>query len=262
MLVVDQRQQAVAELEAQQVHAPARWRSALPGAGAGAASARRLRRARPLRCVVSLPGEPAGAAEQPGRAASACRAAAPAATISAAGHAERLRDRATSWPNSALSAAPSTPALETSRPAAVETISAGICVTRPSPMVSRVKVCAASAKLTALCGHADDDAADDVDDDDQQAGDGVAAHELAAPSMAPKKLLSSSRSLRRARAPGFVDQAGGQIGVDRHLLAGHGVQGEARRDFGDAARALGDDDEVHDHQDREDDDADDEIAAA
>jgi hypothetical protein len=48
---------------------------------------------------------------------------------------------------------------------------------------------------------------------------------------------------------GFVDQAGGEIGVDRHLLAGHGVEVEARRDFGDAARALGDDDEVHDHQD-------------
>ena len=59
----------------------------------------------------------------------------------------------------------------------------------------------------------------------------------------------------------LVDQAGGQVGVDRHLLAGHGVQGEAGRDFGDAARALGDDDEVHDHQDGEDDHADDEVAA-
>ena len=35
-------------------------------------------------------------------------------------------------------AEPSTPALETSRPAAVETISAGICDTSPSPMVSSV----------------------------------------------------------------------------------------------------------------------------
>ena len=74
-----------------------------------------------------------------------------------------------------------------------------------------------------------------------------------APSMAPKKADSSSRSLRRVLAPGLVDQAGRQVGVDRHLLAGHGVEGEARRDFGDAARALGDDDEVHDHQDGEHD---------
>ena len=29
-----------------------------------------------------------------------------------------------------------------------------------------------------------------------------------------------------------------KVGVDRHLLAGHGVQGESRRDFGDAPRAL------------------------
>jgi hypothetical protein len=59
----------------------------------------------------------------------------------------------------------------------------------------------------------------------------------------------------------FIDQAGRQIGIDRHLLARHGVQVEARRDLGDAAGALGDHDEVHDHQDREHDDPDDEIAA-
>ena len=47
---------------------------------------------------------------------------------------------------------------------------------------------------------------------------------------------------------GLVDQAGTEIGVDRHLLARHGVEVEARRHFGDAAGALGDDDEVDDHQ--------------
>ena len=83
---------------------------------------------------------------------------------------------------------------------------------------------------------------------------------LAAPSMEPKKALSSSSSLRRALAVGLVDQAGGEIGVDRHLLAGHGIEREPRRDLGDAAGALGDDDEIDDHQDGEDDDADDEVA--
>ncbi len=43
-----------------------------------------------------------------------------------------------SWRAMALSAEPETPAFDTSRPAAVETISAGIWVTRPSPTVSRV----------------------------------------------------------------------------------------------------------------------------
>ena len=33
----------------------------------------------------------------------------------------------------------------------------------------------------------------------------------------------------------LVDQAGGEVGVDRHLLAGHGVQGKPGGDFGDCA---------------------------
>src|SRR3546814_11432982 len=59
----------------------------------------------------------------------------------------------------------------------------------------------------------------------------------------------------------LVDQAGREVGVDRHLLARHGIQAEAGGDVGDAPGALGDDHEVHDHQDAEDDDADDEVAA-
>ena len=82
-----------------------------------------------------------------------------------------------------------------------------------------------------------------------------------APSIAPKKPLSSSSALRRSLATFSSIRPGGKIGVDRHLLARHGVEVEARRDFGDAARALGDDDEIHDHQDRENDNSDDEIAA-
>src|SRR6266508_4344640 len=80
-----------------------------------------------------------------------------------------------------------------------------------------------------------------------------------APSMAPKKPDSSSSVLRRRLA--LVDQAGREIGVDRHLLTRHGVEVEARGDLGDAAGALGDHHEIHDHQDREHDDPDHEIAA-
>ena len=58
----------------------------------------------------------------------------------------------------------------------------------------------------------------------------------------------------------FVDETGGQIGVDCHLFAGHGVQAETCTDFGDTARTLCDDDEVHDDEDRKDNDADDKIA--
>jgi hypothetical protein len=87
---------------------------------------------------------------------------------------------------------------------------------------------------------------------DDQAGDASPRTNLEAPSMAPKKVLSLPGACGAAGLF-LVDQAGGQVGVDRHLLAGHGVEGEARRDFGDAARTLGDDDEVHDDEDDEDD---------
>ena len=113
----------------------------------------------------------------------------------------------------------------------------------------------------ALLGDADDDAADDVDEDDQQAGDGVAAHEFRGAVHGAEEAAFVLQRLAALLGGLLVDQAGRQIGVDRHLLARHGVEVEARRDFGDAARALGDDDEVHDHQDREDDNSDDEIAA-
>ena len=117
------------------------------------------------------------------------------------------------------------------------------------------------AEAEALLGDADDDAADDVDEDDQQARDRVAAHEFRGAVHGAEEAAFVLQRLAALLGGLLVDQAGGEIGVDRHLLARHGVEVEARRDFGDAARALGDDDEVHDHQDREDDNSDHEIAA-
>ena len=66
---------------------------------------------------------------------------------------------------------------------------------------------------------------------------------------------------RRARASLLVDQPRVQVGVDGHLLAGHRVQGEARRHLGDASRALGDDHELDDDEDHEHHEADHEVAA-
>ena len=117
------------------------------------------------------------------------------------------------------------------------------------------------AEAQALLRHADDDAADHVDEGDEQGGHRVAAHELRGTVHGAEEggfLLQG----RAARLGGLlVDQAGGEIGVDGHLLAGHRIEGEAGRDLGDAARALRDHHEVHDDQDREHDDPDDEVAA-
>ncbi len=113
----------------------------------------------------------------------------------------------------------------------------------------------------ALLHDADHHAADDVDHHHQEAGDGVAAHELRGAVHGAIKAGFIFQGLAPAPCFLFIDQAGIEIGVDRHLLAGHRIEVEARGHFGDAAGALGDDDEVDDHQDGEDDDPDDEIAA-
>src|SRR5580704_4741631 len=106
-----------------------------------------------------------------------------------------------------------------------------------------------------------DHAADDIDQNYQQSGNGIAADEFRGAVHGAEEAGFAFQVL--APPPRFllVDHAGGEIRVDRHLLAGHGVQVEARGDFGDTAGALGDDHEIHDYQDREHDDADDEIAA-
>ena len=108
---------------------------------------------------------------------------------------------------------------------------------------------------------ADDEAADDVDEEDQQARHRVAADVL-------RRAVHRAEEFRLLADLGaaplgllLVDQAGVHVGVDRHLLARHRVEGEARADLGDPLGALGDDDEVDDDQDREDDQADREVAA-
>ena len=58
----------------------------------------------------------------------------------------------------------------------------------------------------------------------------------------------------------FVDDAGVEFGVDGHLFTWHRVQGESCGDLGDAACALGDDDEIDDDENDENDGADDVVA--
>ena len=117
------------------------------------------------------------------------------------------------------------------------------------------------AEGEALLGNADDDAADDVDEHHEQACDRVAADEFRGTVHRAEEAAFVLQRLAALLGNLLVDQAGGEIGVDRHLLAGHGIQMETGRDFGDAARTLGDDDEIHGDQDREHDNSDHEIAA-
>ncbi len=59
----------------------------------------------------------------------------------------------------------------------------------------------------------------------------------------------------------LVDQPGVKIGVNRHLFAGHRVQGKAGRNLGNTLGPLGDDDKVDDHQDDKYYETDDKVAA-
>ncbi len=146
-------------------------------------------------------------------------------------------------------------------PAAVEVISAGICETKPSPMDRRVNRCKRFVDRHPSLHDADGKAAQDVDQRDQNGGDGVAADKFARAVHRPVEIRLLLDLAPAVAGLGFVDHAGVEFGVDRHLLAGHGVQSEAGRHFGDAPGALGDDDEIDQDQNQKDDQADDVIAA-
>ena len=117
------------------------------------------------------------------------------------------------------------------------------------------------AERHALLDHADGEAADQVDERDDDGGDRVALDELRGTVHRAVEVGLGVHLGAAAAGLVLVDQAGVEVGVDRHLLAGHGVEGEPGADLGDAAGTVGDDDELDDHEDQEDDQADDERAA-
>ncbi len=98
--------------------------------------------------------------------------------------------------------------------------------------------------------------ADEVDEQNQQAGDGITAHELAGTVHGTVELgfLGHFQAARLGLV--LVDQAGVEVSVDRHLLAGHRIEGKPRAHLGNPPGALGYYHEVDDHQDREHHDTD------
>jgi hypothetical protein len=122
-------------------------------------------------------------------------------------------------------------------------------------------VASSSAGAHVVGEHTDGEAAEQADQQDQDAGHGVAADELRGPIHGAVEVGFLGHVL--ATLLGFfrTDQAGVEVGVDGHLLAGQGVQGEARADLGDPFATFGDHDEVDDHQDHEHHHPDDEVTA-
>ena len=263
LALVDERDQPVADLELEHVE-----RQGVPhrlGALQGGSRLRDLRRlvracrssAMPRRIVAPKPATSAPTIRNGtcGRPGTRPRQAMHRPAVKSG------RGRAKSCPASEKPSDSLPAARVTIRPVAVEIRSAGICAAMPSPTVRMLKVWSASENVRPCCSIADHDAREEVDGDDDQAGDGVAAHELrGAVHRAVEVGLVLDLHAALARL-GVGDLAGVQVGVDRHLLAGHGVEGEARADLGDAPGAARDHDELDDHEDQEHHDADDQVAA-
>ena len=115
----------------------------------------------------------------------------------------------------------------------------------------------------AVAGGAYDNAAENIHCRNDETGNGnPRGPNLDAPSMAPKKELSSSSSLRRACAALSSIETGIEVGVNGHSACREWHQALKRAPTS-AIRvaAFGDHQKVHDHQDREDDKADNKVTA-
>ena len=88
----------------------------------------------------------------------------------------------------------------------------------------------------AVLRHPDDEPADEVDQRDDDRGDRVALDELRGTVHRPVEVRLGGDVRTPLTGLVLVDEPRVEVGVDRHLLAGHRVEGEARRDLGDAAR--------------------------
>ena len=107
-----------------------------------------------------------------------------------------------------------------------------------------------------MLSNANSQTAEQIDQQNQQGRDCVTADKFRRTVHRTEevRLLGQFRAALAGRV--LVNDASIQIGINRHLLAGHRIQGEAGVDLGDASCALGDHKEVHDHQNRKNDETD------
>ena len=113
------------------------------------------------------------------------------------------------------------------------------------------------AERHVLLQDADREPADQVDEHDHDGGDRVALHELRGTVHRAVEVGLVGGLLAAALRFGLVDEPGVEVGVDRHLLSGHRVEGEPSRDLGDASGTVRDHDELDHDEDEEDHEADD-----
>ncbi|MNO92172.1 hypothetical protein D3C76_837370 [compost metagenome] len=105
------------------------------------------------------------------------------------------------------------------------------------------------------------DPADDVDHQHHNPGDGVTTDKLRGTVHRAVEIGLFRHLFTPISRLFLVNQPRIEVGVDRHLLAGHRIEGKARRDFRNTLSTFGDHHKVDNHQDDEYHKADDEIAA-
>ena len=101
--------------------------------------------------------------------------------------------------------------------------------------------------------HTNGQAADQIDQQNQDARDGVAADEFGCTVHGTEEVRFLGQLGTAFLCCGLVDHTGVQIGVDRHLFARHGIQGETGVHFRHTAGTFGHHNKVNDHQNRKND---------
>ena len=122
---------------------------------------------------------------------------------------------------------------------------AGICVTKPSPTESFMKTSAAADDGHVVPQHANHDSAEHIDGSYDKPGNRIAADEFrgAVHRTEESAFLFEFAPARLSLL--LVDDPGGEIGVDCHLLAGDSVQRKSGANLGDPGCTLGYDEKVH-----------------
>ena len=99
--------------------------------------------------------------------------------------------------------------------------------------------------------HTDHKTAHQIDRQNDDAGHGITAHEFARTVHRPVEVGFLCHFGTAAAGFVFTNQSRVQVGIDRHLLTRHRIQGETRAHFSDTSGTLGDNHKVDDHQNRE-----------
>jgi len=116
------------------------------------------------------------------------------------------------------------------------------------------------AKFESVLRYPDEQTAHNVDQQNKHASDRITADKLRGTVHGAEKIGLLRDFFSSLKGSFLIDHAGIQIGIDCHLLTRQRVESETRDNLGGSACTLGHNDEIDDHQNDKNDEADDVIA--